>query len=161
MLIAANNSISTANTKFAEGHTIRQRMLIQRKQLNFGSEFQIHCRQFNFDSESQFRWRTHNLAVNVNSLQTIQFRQWISNLMRTIQLRQRTLNLLQDTMRQWMLSGCRQFNLGANPKFAAEHNSAANVNSLQTTKLRNSLQTIPLRHRTLYSLLDLQSCSEC
>jgi hypothetical protein len=35
----------------------------------------IRCRQLNFSSDSPFHCRAQNSAVNVNSLQTIQFRQ--------------------------------------------------------------------------------------
>ena len=44
-------------------------MLLNCRQLNFGSESQIRCKQYNFGNESQFRCRTHNLATNTNSLQ--------------------------------------------------------------------------------------------
>jgi len=44
-----------------------------------GAQFQqrmlIRCRQLNFSSDSPFHCRAQNSAVNVNSLQTIQFRQ--------------------------------------------------------------------------------------
>jgi hypothetical protein len=51
---------------FAAGAKFQQRLLIR-------------CRQFNFSSDSPFRCRAQNSAVNVNSLQTIQFQQRIPN----------------------------------------------------------------------------------
>jgi len=47
-------------------------MLLRYRQLNFGSESQIHC-------------RTHNSAANATSLQTTQFRQRIINSLLNLQ----------------------------------------------------------------------------
>jgi hypothetical protein len=59
---AANHTTSAANPKFATGHTIRQRMLIRCKHLNFGNEFQIRCKQYNFNSEFEIRCRPYNFG---------------------------------------------------------------------------------------------------
>jgi len=75
----AHNTTSTMNHNFAVEHTIRQRILIRCRKLNFDSESQICCRQLNLGSESQLHCRTHDSAANANSLQTTQFWQRITN----------------------------------------------------------------------------------
>jgi hypothetical protein len=40
---------------------------------------EIRCKPYNFGSKSQICYKTHNSAVNVNSLQATQFRQRITN----------------------------------------------------------------------------------
>jgi hypothetical protein len=111
---ATSATISAANATSLQPTCFWQWMLICYRQLNSGSESQIRCRQYNFSSESQIRSKTHNSRANVNSLQTTQFRQRISNEIR-----------------------CRPDNFGSESQILFKtHNSAANVNSLQTTQFR-------------------------
>jgi hypothetical protein len=105
------------NHNFNVEHTIRQRMLIRCKQLNFISELPSRCRQFNFSNESQSHCRTHNLAANVNSLQTTQFQRICK------QYNFKTHNLTDSSIS------------AANYKFAADYTtSAGNQNLLQYTQ---------------------------
>jgi uncharacterized protein YdgA (DUF945 family) len=76
---AAANTTSAANRNFAAGQYNFGSESPLRWDTQFGSELQICCRQYNFGSESQIRWRTHNAAANVNSLQSTQFQQRITN----------------------------------------------------------------------------------
>jgi hypothetical protein len=150
----------------------------------------IRCRQLSFGSESQFRCRTQNSAVNVNSLQPIQFRQRITiSLMNTqveTQFRQRITNLLQNTsfgsecqfatddtvsaanhnfaaehmIRQLILIRCRRHSFSSESQFRCRQlifgnesqfrcwtsNSAATVNSLQSTQFRQWMLIHCSRH---------------
>jgi hypothetical protein len=61
---------STVNVNSLQTTQFQQRIPNPLQNTQFGNEFQIRCRPYNFDSKSQICCGTHNLAVNVNSLQT-------------------------------------------------------------------------------------------
>jgi len=134
------------------------------------SKSQIHCKQHPFGSERWFALDNTILAAITDSLQMIQFRQWITNSLQMIQFQQRITDSLQTTpFHQWTLICCRQYNFGNECQFAVANKLlVANVNSLQTTQFQQqmltrcrqqtsatnaySLQTIQLRQRIPNSL---------
>jgi hypothetical protein len=138
-------------------------MLIRCRELNSSNESQIRCNQYNFTSESQIRCRTHNSAANVNSLQTIQFRQRITNFAADNSTSVANPKFAAEhTIRQWMLIRCTQLNFGSELQihckqfnFGSEsqircrtHNSTVNVNLLHPSQFRQRI-TISLQTRNL------------
>jgi hypothetical protein len=136
-------------------------MLIRCRQLSFGSKSQIRCRtrhstananslrRHSFGSESQFRCRTHDsaanhkfaagnsvLTVNANSLQTIQFRQQITNSLQNTPFDSECQFAVDDTV-SISLQNTR---FDSECYFAATNSVlAADVNPLQPTQFRQRI----------------------
>jgi len=74
---------AAANATLLQTTQFRQRVTNSLQTIQLRQRMLIRCRQLSFGSESQIRCRTPNSATNVNSLQTTQFRQRLTDLLQT------------------------------------------------------------------------------